>query len=41
MQEKYVQNADGGEVMKFPRLKLYPQGLQLIPGHGVGVGCDA
>ncbi len=27
--------------MRLPRVKLYPQGLQLIPGHGVGLagGC--
>ena len=25
--------------MSLPGVKLYPQGLQFIPGHGVGSGC--
>ena len=25
--------------MSLPGVKLYPQGLQFIPGHGVGGGC--
>ena len=25
--------------MSLPGVKLYPQGLQFIPGHGVGDGC--
>lgn len=25
--------------MSLPGVKLYPQGLQCIPGHGVGGGC--
>lgn len=33
-----MQKLDGGLKILFPGEKLYPHGLQFMPGHGVGFG---